>query len=128
MYPDDLRYTKDHEWIKLEKGVGTVGITSYAQEALGDIVFIELPSVGDSVSAGDVLGSIESVKAVSDLYTPVSGEIKEVNSALENGPELINSDPYGDGWILKIAGVDKGELEELMNAEEYQDFLKEVED
>jgi glycine cleavage system H protein len=128
MYPDDLRYTKDHEWIRVEKGIGTVGITAYAQEALGDIVFIELPSVGDSVSAGDVLGSIESVKAVSDLYTPVSGEIKEANSTLESAPEVINSDPYGNGWIIKIAISSEAELNELMNAEEYQDFLKEVED
>jgi len=128
MYPDDLRYTKDHEWIRIEDNVGTVGITHYAQEALGDIVFIELPSEGDHFDAGDVMGSIESVKAVSDIYTPISGEIVETNSALEDEPETVNSDPYGAGWILKITIEKKSELEGLMDSVEYEEFLKEVED
>lgn len=128
MYPDELRYTKDHEWIKVEGGTATVGITQYAQEALGDIVFVELPGTGESFEAGDVLGSIESVKAVSDVYTPVSGEVKAVNEALEDAPETINSDPYGAGWILKMTIENESELEELMDSAEYQEFLKEVEE
>jgi len=128
MYPHDLSYTKDHEWIKVENGVGTVGITHYAQEALGDIVFIELPPVGETVNAGDVLGSIESVKAVSDIFTPITGEIKEANSDLEGEPEVINSDPYGKGWIVRIAIENESELDDLMDSEEYQEFLKEVEE
>ena len=128
MYPDELRYTKDHEWIKVEDGTATVGITQYAQEALGDIVFVELPGVGENFEAGDVLGSIESVKAVSDVYTPVSGEVQAVNVALEDAPETINADPYGAGWILKMTIENQSEIAELMDSAEYQEFLKEVEE
>jgi glycine cleavage system H protein len=128
MYPDNLLYTKEHEWIKVEGKVGTIGITHYAQEALGDIVFIELPEEGEHFDAGDVLGTIESVKAVSDIYIPISGDIREVNTALEDRPELANSDPYGEGWICKVSIDVESELKDLMDADDYQEFLKEVEE
>jgi glycine cleavage system H protein len=128
MYPDNLLYTKEHEWIKVEGKVGTIGITLYAQEALGDIVFVELPEEGEHFDAGDVLGTIESVKAVSDIYIPISGSIREVNAALEDQPEVVNSDPYGEGWICKVSIDDESELEDLMEADDYQEFLKEVEE
>ena len=128
MYPDGLLYTKEHEWIKVDGSVGTMGITDYAQEALGDIVFVELPETGEKFDAGDVIGSIESVKAVSDIFTPISGEVKEVNAALEDQPEVINSDPYKEGWICKLTIDNESELEELMDADEYQEFLKESEE
>lgn len=127
MYPEGLYYTKEHEWVKVEENVGTIGITHYAQEALGDIVFIELPEVGEQFNAGDVMGSIESVKAVSDLYVPLTGEVKEANSALEDQPEMVNSEPYGKGWICKVSIDNESELAELMDSEDYQDFLKDVE-
>ena len=128
MYPKDLRYTKDHEWIKMDGSEGAIGITHYAQEALGDIVFVELPEPDDSFDAGDVIGSIESVKAVSDILIPVGGTVTAANSALEDAPETINADPYGEGWICRIDVRDDGELEDLMDAAQYQEFLKEVED
>lgn len=128
MYPKNLKYTKDHEWLKVDGENATVGITHYAQEALGDIVFVELPQEDEHFDTGDVLGSIESVKAVSDIYSPVSGEVVEVNSALEEQPDLINGDPYGEGWICKITISDDSELDDLMDAEEYQEFLKEVQE
>jgi glycine cleavage system H protein len=127
MYPEDLKYTEDHEWVRVEGDTGVVGITSHAAEQLGDIVFVELPEVGDTVSSGDTSGSIESVKAVSDIFCPISGEITEVNEALDGAPETVNSEPYGGGWIFKIKLSDKGELDKLMNAAAYQEFLKEAE-
>ena len=122
MYPDDLHYTEDHEWIRVEGDTGVVGITHFAQEQLGDIVFVELPEVGDTLSSGDTSGSIESVKAVSDIFCPLSGEIVEVNEALDGTPETVNTDPYGEGWIFKIKFSDAG----LMNVAAYQAFLKEA--
>lgn len=128
MYPEELQYSKDHEWIKVDGEEGAVGITFYAQEALGDIVFVELPSVGDHFDSGDAVGSIESVKAVSDVYSPLGGEVTEVNESLEDSPETINSDPYGEGWIFKVKIESESELDDLMDAEEYQEFLKEIEE
>lgn len=118
--PEELRYTEDHEWVKLTDGEVQYGITDYAQEELGDIVYIELPEVGDEVEKGDMIGVIESVKTVSDLYAPMTGNIKEVNEALEEAPETINEDPYGDGWIVTIEYNDKSEYESLMDAEEFK--------
>ena len=127
MYPDNLRYSEDHEWVKVDGDHGVVGITHHAQEALGDIVFVELPEVGDEVEQGDTAGSIESVKAVSDIYSPLSGEITEVNEALEDAPEVVNSSPYEEGWILKIKIAEPAQLDGLMDSVAYQEFLKESE-
>jgi glycine cleavage system H protein len=125
MYSDDFLYTKDHEWVRVEDGEATLGITHYAQEELGDIVFVELPEVGTTVDAGDTLGSVESVKAVSDIYAPVSGEVIEVNEILEDKPEMMNEDPHGDGWIAKIRLSDKSELDKLISADDYEAYIKE---
>jgi glycine cleavage system H protein len=117
--PTDLKYATSHEWARLDSDIITVGITDHAQEALGDLVFVELPEVGDSVNAGDEAGVVESVKAASDIYAPVSGEVVEINPALEDTPELINSDPYGEGWMYKIKVSDLAELDDMMSADEY---------
>ncbi|MDO9177741.1 MAG: glycine cleavage system protein GcvH [Agitococcus sp.] len=117
--PTDLKYATSHEWARLDGDIITVGITDHAQEALGDLVFVELPEVGDSVNAGDEAGVVESVKAASDIYAPVSGEVVEINPALEDTPELINSDPYGEGWMYKIKVSDLAELDDMMSADEY---------
>ncbi|HXF99782.1 MAG TPA: glycine cleavage system protein GcvH [Bacteroidota bacterium] len=119
-FPEDLRYTKDHEWIRVQGDTGTVGITDYAQGELGDVVFVELPSVGKSLKAHDTFGTIEAVKAVSDLYSPVAGTVVEVNSALEKTPELVNKDPYGAGWMIKLKIADKAELNGLLDAAAYK--------
>lgn len=119
--PSELKYAKSHEWARLETdGTVTVGITEHAQEALGDVVFVETPDVGDAVAAGDNAGVVESVKAASDIYSPIAGEVIAVNEVLEDAPETVNSDPYGDGWFFKIKPEDVSELESLLNAEEYQ--------
>lgn len=123
--PDDLLYTKDHEWVLVEGSSATIGITDHAQDALGDVVFVELPSPDESFSARDVFGSVESVKAVSEIYMPVSGVVATVNEALEDTPELVNSDPYGEGWMVQIRIEDSAELDDLMSAEDYQKFLEE---
>ena len=117
--PSDLKYASSHEWARLDGDVVTVGITDHAQEALGDLVYVELPEVGDSVAAGDEAGVVESVKAASDIYAPVSGEIIAVNEALGDTPEIINTDPYNEGWIYKIRVTDVSELDNLMSGEEY---------
>jgi glycine cleavage system H protein len=122
--PEDNRYAKSHEYIHLEGNVGTIGITEYAQKELGDVVFVELPQVGSELEAGDELGSIESVKAVSELFSPVSGEVIEVNEALADNPALVNTDPFGDGWMVRIKVSDATEVDELMSAEEYDEFLE----
>lgn len=124
-FPEELRYTKEHEWALIEGNVATVGITDYAQDALGDIVYLELPEEGTEVESHEPFGVIESVKAVSDLYAPVSGRVIEVNKDLMDQPEIINEDPYGEGWMIKIEFDDPSELEELMTAEEYQQFIEE---
>ena len=120
--PEQLRYTEQHEWIRMSGDVGTVGITDYAQDALSDIVFVELPSPGRSVSMGEELGTIESSKTVTGWHAPVSGRILEVNSALEDDPGLLNADPYGEGWICRISPSDSTELSRLMSAAEYDHF------
>jgi glycine cleavage system H protein len=125
MYSDDFLYTKEHEWIRVENGDVTIGITHHAQQELGDIVFVELPQIGASFGTGDTLGTVESVKAVSDVYAPVGGEVIEVNEALNNKPELINEDPHGDGWIAKLRLSDKGELEGLLSADDYEAYIAE---
>jgi len=121
--PADLKYTKEHEWVRIENGVATFGITDHAQEALGDIVFVELPETGAAVEAGGAFVVVESVKAVSDAYAPVAGEVVAVNEALEDEPEKINTDPYGSGWIAKIRM--SGDTVELMSDDEYNTFLEE---
>lgn len=123
--PEGLFYSEDHEWVKVEEGVGTIGITDFAQDELGDIVFVELPQVGDEFDKEDNFGVIESVKAVSDLYMPVSGEVVEVNEDLLDQPELVNEEPYEGGWIVKVSLSDESEIEELMDADEYSSFLEE---
>jgi len=120
----DFKFTKDHEWAKVEGDIAVIGITDYAQKELGDVVYVELPPVGETFSQGDACSNIESVKAVSDIYAPVSGEIIEVNEALEDKPEIVNKDPYGDGWLFKLKMENPDELEELMNAEAYDEYLQ----
>ncbi len=120
--PGDLQYTKSHEWVRTEDGVATVGITDHAQDELGDVVFVELPETGATLAPGDSFGAVESVKAVSDLYAPVGGEVVEVNGALEDSPEKINEDPYGEGWILKLQISDEGDL---LSAADYEKLLEE---
>ncbi len=127
MYPSDYRYTKEHEWIKVENGIGTIGITDYAQHELGDVVFVELPKVGAKFSAGQSFGTVESVKAVSEIYSPVSGEVTETNSSLGNEPERINKDPHGDAWLIKLKLSNAGELNSLMDAAAYQAYIAEKE-
>ena len=122
--PEDNRYAKSHEYIHVEGDVGTIGITDYAQKELGDVVFVELPQVGSQLEAGDELGSIESVKAVSELFAPVTGEVVEINENLATKPELVNTDPYGDGWMIRIRMSDASEVDELMNAEEYEEYIE----
>lgn len=120
MIPEDLNYTKEHEWVKLENDTAVVGITDYAQGELGDIVFVELPAVGDKVEAMKPFGTIEAVKAISDLFSPLSGEVVEINRELESDSSIINSDPYGAGWMIKIKISDRGELEQLLSAADYK--------
>ena len=120
--PGDLQYTKSHEWVRVEGDVATVGITDHAQDELGDVVFVELPETGATLAAGDSFGAVESVKAVSDLYAPVGGEVVEVNSALEDSPEKINEDPYGEGWILQLPVSDRADL---LSAADYEKLLEE---
>ncbi len=123
-YPEDLHYTKDHEWIRVEGETGVAGITSFAQEQLGDVVHVQLPRVGEKFSAHDTFGEIESVKTFSELFTPVSGEVVGINEALADSPELVNTSPYDGGWMIKIKLSDKGELDSLLSASEYEDFIE----
>ena len=125
--PKELKYAKTHEWIKVEEGTGTVGITDYAQEQLTDVVFVELPQIGKVVSKGEAVAVLESVKSVSDIYAPVSGEVVEVNKELENNSGLINEEPYGKGWIFKLKIKDPKELESLLSAKGYEKSIKEGE-
>jgi glycine cleavage system H protein len=124
MYPQELLYTKEHEWIRVHESTGTIGITDHAQKELGDIVFVELPQVGDHVTMKEAFGTVESVKAVSDLYSPVSGEVTGVNARLQNAPELINSDPHGDAWLIEVNLTDRSQTEGLMTADEYQAYVQ----
>ena len=122
-FPDNLQYTKDHEWIKIDGNIATIGITDFAQGELGDIVFVDVDSVDDELSSGDVFGSVEAVKTVSDLFLPLPGTVTEFNSELENQPELLNTDPYGSGWIIKLDIGDDADISELLSAEQYQESL-----
>ena len=122
-FPSDIRYTSEHEWIRVEGDEAFVGITDYAQSELGEIVFIDVPTLGETVGQGEVFGSIEAVKTVSDLNMPVTGEVLEVNGALDAQPELVNNDPYGEGWIIRIAVKDAAELDRLMDAKAYEASL-----
>jgi glycine cleavage system H protein len=125
MYPDDYFYTKDHEWIIVQDNIGTIGITDYAQHELGDVVFVDLPEIGDTFEANEPFGSVESVKAVSEIFCPVSGEITEVNSKLEESPEMINESPHQKAWLAKIRLSNPEELKELLSSEEYEEYLLE---
>lgn len=125
MYPDEFRYSKEHEWIQIVGDQGKIGITDYAQQQLGDVVFVELPEVGSSFAAGDVFGNIESVKAVSELFCPASGEVVEVNEATVDSPELVNKDPHGEAWLILIKLKDPKELESLLSAADYQTYIEE---
>lgn len=118
-FPENLRYTKDHEWVSINGTTATIGITDFAQRELGDIVYIDITSKGKALSAEDVFGSVEAVKTVSDLFLPVAGTITEINPLLDKNPELVNSDPYGDGWMVKMTVIDVADVEKLMNAEVY---------
>jgi glycine cleavage system H protein len=122
--PAELRYSSDHEWVRIEGTTATIGITEYAQDALGDVVFVEMPETGLAVAAGDSFSEVESTKSVSDIYAPVTGSIAEVNPALESQPELLNSDPYGAGWICRIEISDPSELDGLMDAEAYRSLTE----
>lgn len=124
MNPRDCKYTKDHEWVRLEGDVAVIGISDYAQTELGDVVFVELPEAGAAVKQGETFGVVESVKAASDLYSPVSGTVLEANAALQDAPEQVNADPFGDGWMLKVQPSDPGELDTLMDAAAYDEHVK----
>tara|TARA_B100000686_G_C16148742_1_gene645760 strand:+ start:194 stop:580 length:387 start_codon:yes stop_codon:yes gene_type:complete len=126
MYPNELRYTREHEWVRVEGRIATVGITHYAQEELGDVVYVELPVAGEALAAGAEFGTVESVKAVSPLFAPISGEVVEVNEALIAGPENINEGPYEAGWMIKVSVIDENELDELMAAEAYEQFVDDL--
>ena len=121
--PDNLKYTKDHEWVSLKDGIATVGITDFAQSELGDIVYVDVDSVDETLEQNEVFGSVEAVKTVSDLFMPLGGEITEFNEGLEDAPEKVNSDPYGEGWMIKIKVSDASEFESLLNAEEYKELI-----
>ena len=120
MYPSDLKYTKEHEWIRIDGTTGTVGITNFAQQQLGDVVYVDLPEVGTQLTAGQSFGTIESVKAVSELYSPIAGEVVEVNSRLDGEPALVNSDPYGDGWMIRLRLSNPADRDGLMDAGAYK--------
>ena len=122
-FPQNLKYTNEHEWIRVEGDIAYVGITDYAQEQLGDIVFVDIPTVGESLEAGEVFGIIEVVKTISDLFLPVAGEVLEQNEALEENPELVNKDPYGEGWLIKMKPADVKAVEDLLDAEGYKEVI-----
>lgn len=124
MYPADLRYTKEHEWVRVEGDRGTVGISEYAQKQLGDVVYVELPDVGRALKPHDIFGTVESVKAVSELYAPVAGEVVEANASLVQTPEKINTDPYGDAWMIRVRLADPAAVSQLMDAAAYQAFVE----
>jgi len=125
MYPSDLKYGKEHEWVRVEGDVATIGISHFAQHQLGEVVYVDLPSEGDSVSTGEAFGEIESVKSVSELYLPFDGEVIKVNSSLADLPETVNEDPYGEGWMIQVRLADPAQLDTLLSAEDYEAFLSE---
>jgi glycine cleavage system H protein len=122
--PDDLHYSKDHEWVRVDGNVAIVGITDYAQNSLGDVVYVELPKAGDEFAANESFGSVESVKAVSEMFLPVSGEIVGTNETLADAPEQVNTDPYGEGWMIRVQLSNAGEVDSMLTAAEYEDFTK----
>lgn len=124
-FPKELQYSQEHEWVAIEENIATIGITDYAQEQLGDVVYIELPEVGTQVTKDEAFGVVESVKAVSDIYAPVSGTVTEINVPLPDSPETINDDPYGDAWMIRVDMSDPGEVEDLMTAAQYKKFVEE---
>jgi glycine cleavage system H protein len=124
-YPENVHYTKEHEWVSVEGDIGTIGITDHAQQELGDIVYVDLPKVGATVTQGKTIGSVESVKAVSDIYSPVSGEVVEVNSSLSDVPEKLNQDPHGDAWLVKMRLSAPGEVKNLLSAADYRSYIGE---
>lgn len=124
MYPTDYLYSREHEWVRVEDDVVVLGITEFAQQELGEVVFVELPEIGQVFDANDELGTIESVKAVAEIYTPVAGEVIEVNDAVVDDPELLNEDPHGEGWLLRIRFSSAADLKDLMNAEQYEEYVK----
>jgi glycine cleavage system H protein len=123
-FPDDLKYSRSHEWVRREGKEAVVGLTDYAQEELGDIVYVELPSEGEEVEKETAFGVVESVKATEDLYSPVSGKVIEINTPLDDTPEMVNEDPYGDGWLIRLEMADPAELEDLMSAEQYRAYVE----
>jgi len=123
-FPEGLKYSKEHEWVLVENDVAMIGITEFAQGELGDIVFVELPEVGEKISKDDPFGSLESVKAVSDIFAPISGAVVEINDDLKENPEAINEDPYGDGWMIKVEMTDMDELKDLMSSDDYAEFIE----
>ncbi len=125
MYPQEFLYTKEHEWIRVDESTGTIGITDHAQKELGDIVFVELVKPGDHVTAKEAFGTVESVKAVSEIYSPVTGEVIAVNSKLQNAPELLNAEPHGAAWLIRVQLADRRETEDLMTAQEYEAYIHE---
>jgi glycine cleavage system H protein len=124
MYPQEFLYTKEHEWIRVDEQIGTIGITDYAQKELGDIVYVELAKKGEHVTARESFGTVESVKAVSEIYSPVSGEVTAVNAKLQNNPEMVNTDPHGEAWLVQVRLSDRSEIEKLMSAEEYEAYIQ----
>jgi len=122
--PENLKYTKDHEWIKVDGDVATVGITDYAQNELGDIVFVEIETEGENLEKEEVFGTVEAVKTVSDIFMPISGEVAEVNTKLEDSPEIVNKDPYGEGWLIKVKIADQSELDDLIDADKYKELIE----
>ena len=122
--PEDLHYSKDHEWVRADGEIATIGITDYAQNSLGDVVYVELPKKGDEFATNESFGSVESVKAVSEVFTPVSGEVAEINEQLNDTPEKVNADPYGEGWMIRVRMSNSGEVDSLLTAAEYEDFTK----
>lgn len=125
MYPKDLKYDREHEWVRVEGELAVIGISHFAQDQLGEVVYVDLPSAGDGLSAGDAFGEVESVKSVSELFSPVSGEIVDVNTDLTDAPETVNEDPYGTGWMIKVRMSDAAEVDNLMSADEYEAFITE---
>ena len=124
--PDELQYSEQHEWLSLDGDVGTIGVTDYAQSQLGDIVFVELPQVGDVLEKGQSFGTIEAVKTVEELYTPIAGEVLEINDTLEDDAEQVNSDPYSDGWMIKVRLSDTADLDTMLSAEDYEELIEEA--
>ena len=125
MYPQELLYTKEHEWVRIDESIATIGITDHAQKELGDIVYVELPKIGEHVTANESFGTVESVKSVSEIYSPVTGEVTAANPKVQSSPELLNADPHGDAWLIRVHVSDRSEIENLMTAEDYEAYIRE---